>query len=66
MPTWIPEKTIMRDSTCWNSQLPYYDDRNDRKQVDFILLDFSKAFDKVCHRKLLLKLKKLWHLNQAS
>ena len=30
---------------------------NDRKQVDSILLDFSKAFDKVCHRKLLLKLK---------
>ena len=30
---------------------------NDRKQVDSILLDFSKAFDKVCHRKLILKLK---------
>ena len=27
-----------------------------REQVDSILLDFSKAFDKVCHRKLLLKL----------
>ena len=30
---------------------------NDRNQVDTILLDFSKTFDKVCHRKLLLKLK---------
>ena len=29
---------------------------NNREQVDSILLDFSKAFDKVCHRKLLLKL----------
>ena len=26
------------------------------KQTDFILLDFSKAFDKVAHKKLLLKL----------
>ena len=26
------------------------------QQVDSILLDFSKAFDVVCHRKLLLKL----------
>ena len=32
---------------------------NDRKQVDSVLLDFSKAFDKVCHRKLLLKMKHL-------
>ena len=30
---------------------------NNREQVDSILLDFSKAFDKVCHRKLILKLK---------
>ena len=30
---------------------------NDRKRIDSILLDFSKAFDKVCHRKLLLKIK---------
>ena len=29
---------------------------NNGEQVDAILLDFSKAFDKVCHRKLLLKL----------
>eukprot|EP00111_Clytia_hemisphaerica_P021262 TCONS_00062597-protein len=29
---------------------------NNRKQTDSILLDFSKAFDKVCHRKLLIKL----------
>ena len=29
---------------------------NNREQIDFILLDFSKTFDKVCHRKLLLKL----------
>ena len=27
-----------------------------RKQLDVILLDFSKAFDKVPHRRLLLKL----------
>ena len=30
---------------------------NDKGQTNSILLDFSKAFDKVCHRKLLLKLK---------
>ena len=29
---------------------------NKREQVDSILLDFSKASDKVCHYKLLLKL----------
>ena len=29
---------------------------NHGEQIDSILLDFSKAFDKVCHRKLLLKL----------
>ena len=29
---------------------------NNCEQTDSILLDFSKAFDKVCHRKLLLKL----------
>ena len=29
---------------------------NNKEQVDSVLLDFSKAFDKVCHRKLLLKL----------
>ena len=30
---------------------------NDKEQIDSILLDFSKAFDKVGHRKLILKLK---------
>ena len=30
---------------------------NNCEQIDSILLDFSKAFDKVCHRKLILKLK---------
>ena len=29
---------------------------NHGEQIDSILLDFSKAFDKVCHRKLWLKL----------
>ena len=29
---------------------------NHGEQYDSILLDFSKVFDKVCHRKLLLKL----------
>ena len=29
---------------------------NQGEQIDSILLDFSKAFDKVCHRILLLKL----------
>ena len=29
---------------------------NHGEQIDSIVLDFSKAFDKVCHRKLLLKL----------
>ena len=27
-----------------------------KKQVDHILLDFSKAFDKVSHKKVLLKI----------
>ena len=30
---------------------------NDKDQIDSILLDFSKAFDKVSHKKLLQKLK---------
>ena len=29
---------------------------NNKEQIDSILLDFSKAFDKVCHRKLIIKL----------
>ena len=29
---------------------------NDRMQTDLIIMDFSKAFDKVCHTKLLTKL----------
>ena len=29
---------------------------NNKEQVDAILLDFSKAFDKVCHWKLVQKL----------
>ena len=32
-------------------------DRQDVKQVDAILLDFAKAFDKVPHRRLILKLR---------
>ena len=31
--------------------------RNSRNTTDIICLDFSKAFDKVCHEKLFLKLK---------
>ena len=30
---------------------------NDKEQLYTILLDFSKAFDKICHRKLCIKLK---------
>ena len=30
---------------------------NDKQQIDAILLDFSKAFDRVPHQRLLLKLK---------
>ena len=29
---------------------------NDRNQTDLLILDFSKAFDKVAHKRLLLKL----------
>ena len=29
---------------------------NDRSQTDLIIMDFSKAFDEVCHKKLLAKL----------
>ena len=32
-----------------------------KKQTDLILLDFSKAFDKIAHEKLLLKRHFLWH-----
>ena len=27
---------------------------NNREQIDRIVLDFSKAFDEICHRKLLI------------
>ena len=30
---------------------------NDKQQIDAVLLDFSKAFDRVPHQRLLLKLK---------
>ena len=30
--------------------------RNHRNQTDLLILDFSKAFDKVAHKRLLLKL----------
>ena len=29
---------------------------NDKKQLDLLILDFAKAFDKVAHQRLLLKL----------
>ena len=29
---------------------------NDRNQTDLLILDFSKAFDKVAHKRLILKL----------
>ena len=31
-------------------------------ELDVIYCDFMKAFDKVPHKRLLLKIKKLWHL----
>ena len=31
--------------------------RNDKQQIDAVLLDFSKAFNRVPHQRLLLKLK---------
>lgn len=30
---------------------------NNHEQIDAIFIDYSKAFDKVCHKKLLLKLR---------
>jgi len=32
------------------------------KQVDLVLLDFCKAFDKVPHKRLLFKNLKIWYL----
>jgi len=32
-----------------------------KKQVDLVLLDFCKAFDKIPHKRLLNKLKKIWY-----
>jgi hypothetical protein len=39
-----------------NTKLNTYPDNNTDKQTDLIILDFSKAFDKVPHKKLLRKL----------
>ena len=40
----------------WTFHLDNYDG------VDIISTDYKKAFDKVPHKTLLLKLKKIWHL----
>jgi len=42
--------------------IAFYDDKrdwvNDRRAVDFVYLDFSKAFDTVSHNTLIGKLRK--------
>lgn len=39
---------------------------NVRGQVDCIFIDYSKAFDTVCHKKLILKLKAFFHGPQGD
>ena len=36
------------------------------KQTDLILLDFSKAFDKVAHEKLLFETTLLWYKGEQE
>ena len=54
-PTWFPSWELMRNATYQyhgaSNQV-----RNDRNQTDLLILDFSKAFDKVAHKRPLLKL----------
>ena len=54
-PTWFPSWELMRNATYQyhgaSNQV-----RNDKNQTDLLILDFSKAFDKVAHKRLLLKL----------
>ena len=57
MPTWIPKNKLLCGTQLVETVNYLTKSLNHRKQVDSILLDFIKAFDKVCHRKLLLKLK---------
>ena len=59
--------------SCLSSLLDFFDcvifDTNDmgnNKAVDLIYLDFQKAFDKVSHERLLVKVNKFSHGIQAS
>ena len=54
-PTWFPSWALIRNATYQyhRASSPV---RNDRNQTDLLILDFSKAFDKVAHKRLLLKL----------
>ena len=50
----------MRDNFGWRTRITLYHDLafnlNNKGQTDVMLLDFSKAFDKVPHEHLFLKL----------
>lgn len=45
---------------------PIFDDMAKGKQTDVVVMDFSKAFDKVDHQRLILKLKRMGIDNKIS
>ena len=54
-PTWFPSCALMWNATYQTVEhLPW--SVNDRNQTNLLILDFSKAFDKVAQKRLLLKL----------
>ena len=52
---WLPQKTILYN-TVSDDHPGYSSKLSGRDQVDVILLNFAKAFDKVPHQRLLYKL----------
>ena len=52
-----PKRSPESQLIVTHHDIAYLLNRPDIKQVDAVLLDFAKAFDKVPHRRLILKLR---------